>query len=61
MVASVDQGCSSLELVDKVTEEMRLIGIVKTLDTSLGDYTAVIRLGATWLSVGTVSAWTRWI
>ena len=54
MVASVDQGSSPLELVDEETEEMRLIGIVETLDTSLGDDAAAVRLRP---SVIYVSEW----
>lgn len=45
MVAPVDQRGPPLELIDEKPEEMRFIGIVETLDTSLGDNTATVRLG----------------
>jgi hypothetical protein len=44
MVAAVDQGCPSLELLDKEAEKVRLIGIVDALYTPLGDNAAAVGL-----------------
>lgn len=42
VVASVDERCSPLVFVNKEAEEMGLVWVVKTLDTSLGDDAAVV-------------------
>jgi hypothetical protein len=44
-VTPVDEGCSPLGLLDEVAKVMRLVGIVKALDTALRDYAATICLG----------------
>jgi hypothetical protein len=52
VVAPVDEGGSALELLDKEAEEMRLVGIVQTLDATFRYDAAVVclrRLVRTWL------------
>jgi hypothetical protein len=44
MIAAVDERRASLELVDKVTEEMGLVGVVDSLNTALGQQTTTISL-----------------
>lgn len=44
MIAPVDQGGSPLKLVHEKTEEMWLIGVIETFNTSFGDYAATVRL-----------------
>lgn len=45
MITPINQGGSPLDFFHEVTEEMRFIGIVETLDTPFGHNAATVRLG----------------